>query len=167
MLTRQKRLRRHVETPELDVTPFMNLMIVLVPVLLLSMVFVHTTVIELNFPSVQAGGEAQPEDIRLEIRIEADALVVADQRGIIKRLPVMAEGDHDYDGLGAVMREVKRRVPEKRDATILLAPDTHYQTLVSVMDVVRLQRQRAGDEWVSAELFPDISLGDTAKGGAI
>jgi len=65
-----KRIKRHRtrsrEAAELDVTPFMNLMIVLVPVLLLSMVFTHTTVIELNFPTGE-GSEAafDPEAVHL------------------------------------------------------------------------------------------------------
>lgn len=37
-------------SPDLDITPFMNLMIVLVPVLLLGMVFSQVRMIELNFP---------------------------------------------------------------------------------------------------------------------
>ena len=56
---RSKR-QKHTEAADLDVTPFMNLMIVLVPVLLLSMVFTHTTVIDLNFPAGDAAaGEAK------------------------------------------------------------------------------------------------------------
>ncbi|MCZ6711056.1 MAG: biopolymer transporter ExbD, partial [Gammaproteobacteria bacterium] len=52
----RQRKRKHSEAADIDVTPFMNLMIVLVPVLLLSMVFTRTTVIDLNFPS-GAGAE--------------------------------------------------------------------------------------------------------------
>ncbi len=140
----------------------MNLMIVLVPVLLLSMVFVHTTVIDLNFPSASSSTEAvSSEDVHLEVRIESDALVVADQRGVIKRVP-MTDGVHDFDALGELMFNVKRRFPEKRDATILLAPETDYQTLVFVMDSVRARRSDAGNE---VELFPELSLGD-APGGS-
>lgn len=54
----KKRGKRSMEPSELDVTPFMNLMIVLVPVLLLSLVFTHTAVIELDFPASNSGGGA-------------------------------------------------------------------------------------------------------------
>lgn len=160
MSLRQKRRQRVQETPELDVTPFMNLMIVLVPVLLLSMVFVHTTVIELNFPAAKGGGAADPDLVHLEVQIRDDVLVVADGRSEIKRLPRTDTGQHDFAGLADVMREIKRRLPEKRDATILLEPDTEYQTLVFVMDSMRVHRVLVGGEYVSAELFPDLSLGD-------
>ena len=48
----RRKHRRLVQPVELDITAFMNLMIVLVPVLLLSMVFTQNAVLELNFPSI-------------------------------------------------------------------------------------------------------------------
>ena len=59
--TGRRRALRDVDIPELNVTPFMNLMIVLVPVLLLSLVFTHTTVIELDFPSDSAQTEVSSD----------------------------------------------------------------------------------------------------------
>ena len=160
MNTLSRRRRRNAETPELDVTPFMNLMIVLVPVLLLSMVFVHTTVIELNFPSGGAAGEIDPASVHLEVQIYKDRMVVADGRSVIKTIPALPVGTHDYDTLALTMRELKGRLPDKRDAIILLEPDTDYQTLVFVMDRVRSSPVRVNGEWVQAELFPELSLGD-------
>jgi len=161
-----KRFKRHKkssrEAAELDVTPFMNLMIVLVPVLLLSMVFTHTTVIELNFPTGDAAsGEFDPDAVHLEVAVYADRLVVADGRGgTIKNLP-MIDGQHNYAELSLVMQELKRRMPEKEDITVLLEEDTEYQTLVSVMDKVRSYPTVQALEVVQGELFPVISLGDT------
>jgi biopolymer transport protein ExbD len=159
------RLRRlkHKEAADLDVTPFMNLMIVLVPVLLLSMVFTHTTVIELNFPAGEAAGEIDPENVHLEVIVKADRLIVADGRGgTIRALP-MVDGVHDYAELSRVMQEVKRRMPEKRDIAVLLQADTDYQTLVFVMDRVRSYKAVQGLDVVEAELFPVISLGDSPR----
>lgn len=158
----RQRLKRRHEAADLDVTPFMNLMIVLVPVLLLSMVFTHTTVIDLNFPASDAGGAPQDADVvHLEVTVTADALVVADGRGgVIKRLPRTAAG-HDYAALSEVMQALKRRMPEKRDIMVLLEEETPYQTLVSVMDAVRSYPTVQHMAVVQAELFPVISLGDT------
>jgi biopolymer transport protein ExbD len=159
------RLRRlqHKEAADLDVTPFMNLMIVLVPVLLLSMVFTHTTVIELNFPAGEAAGEIDPENVHLEVIVRDDKLIVADGRGgTIKAIP-MVDGVHDYGQLSLIMQEVKRRMPEKRDIAVLLQADTDYQTLVFVMDRVRSYKAVQGLDVVDAELFPVISLGDSPR----
>jgi biopolymer transport protein ExbD len=154
----RSRHRDLTEPAELEVTPFMNLMIVLVPVLLLSLVFTHTAVIELNFPASDTTGEMDPDSVQLEIRIATDALVVADGRSIIRAIPVLADGTHDYIRLSETLTEVKRRLPAKRDATILLAAATDYQTLVFVMD--RTRAHRPGLSTQALELFPDISLGD-------
>jgi len=55
---------------------------------------------------------------------------------------------------------VKAKYPEKTDATILLESDTPYDTLVQVMDHVRVFEQGTGAQTFQAELFPDISIGD-------
>ena len=157
----RKRRQKHVEAADLDVTPFMNLMIVLVPVLLLSMVFTHTTVIDLNFPTGDAAsGPIDPDAVHLEVQVYADRLVVADGRGgVIKTLPKQ-EDAHNFEELTLVMQELKRRMPEKEDITVLLENETDYQTLVSVMDRVRSYPAVQAMDVVDAELFPVISLGD-------
>jgi biopolymer transport protein ExbD len=157
----RRRKNKHREAADLDVTPFMNLMIVLVPVLLLSMVFTHTTVIDLNFPASDGAESAfDPEAVHLEVLVKNGSIDVADGRGgIIKSIPRLEDG-HDYAQLSLVMQEVKRRMPDKRDITVLLLDETNYQTLVSVMDKVRSYPTVQHLGVVNAELFPVISLGD-------
>ena len=46
-----------VETPELNITTFLNLMVVLIPFLLISAVFSRVTILELSVPT-SAGGAA-------------------------------------------------------------------------------------------------------------
>ena len=161
----RQRRQKHTEAAELDVTPFMNLMIVLVPVLLLSMVFTHTTVIDLNFPaSNSAAGPVDPDAVHLEVVVYSDRLVVADGRGgTIKKLPKLETGVHDIAQLSKVMQELKRRMPEKEDISVLLEADTDYQTLVTIMDTVRSYPTVVAMDVVQAELFPVISLGDTPQ----
>ena len=155
----RRKHRRSVETADLDVTPFMNLMIVLVPVLLLSMVFTHTTVIDLNFPR-PGSAEFDPDAVHLEVVVREDSLSVADGRGgEIRRIDAL--DGHDYAELSLVMQELKRRMPDKRDVTVLLEGETDYQTLVSVLDAVRSYPALQALEVVDAELFPVVSLGDT------
>ena len=140
----------------------MNLMIVLVPVLLLSMVFTHTTVIELNFPTGEGSSAAfDPDAVHLEVQVKSNELLVADGRGGVIKSVVMNDGEHDYAQLTLVLQELKKRMPEKQDITVLLEEQTDYQTLVRVMDRVRSYPAVVGLDVVEAELFPVISLGDT------
>lgn len=156
------RRHKHTEAAELDVTAFMNLMIVLVPVLLLSMVFTHTTVIDLNFPTEDSAADAFDSDsVHLEVVVRNDTLVVADGRGGTIKTIHRIDGEHDFAELSLVMRELKRRMPEKEDITVLLEQQTDYQTLVTIMDKVRSYPTVQYLEVVNAELFPVISLGDS------
>ena len=156
----KKRRVAHRKDAELDVTPFMNMMMMLVSALLASVVFTKITVVDLDFPSGNGIGALDPDQVHLEVIVRDDQLVVADGRGgAIKTLPTI-DGAQDLKGLSLVMQELKRRMPEKRDIVILLEADTNYQTIVSVMDRVRSYSTVQAMEVVEAELFPVISLGD-------
>lgn len=188
-----KRRHTHKEA-ELDITSFMNLMIILVPVLLLSMVFAHTTVLDLKLPDLAAESDSVQEDEdepkQLEVILRADYLDVNYPAGILlKRLPlkeVVAESEestpqdaasagieetslaHDFELLTLVLQEVKRRLSEqgveKRDIFLLSEPNTDYQTIVSAMDAIRSYKTVVVTDVVDAELFPDVSLGDAPEG---
>ena len=53
--------------------------------------------------------------------------------------------------------DLKHRLPDKTNATLLVAEDVDYDTIVQVMDAVRVQQTVEGGEGVSATtLFPQI-----------
>jgi len=150
---RRKHRRLHTE-PDLDITPFMNLMIVLVPVLLLNMVFAHTSVLELNFPTGDSLNQDQQEELQIQVIVYEDQLVVAaNQGGVIKVIP-KADGEYNFIKLKDVMKELKSRVPAKKDVIIMPSTQTSYQTLVTVMDTVRSYETVVAGSVVDAELFP-------------
>jgi hypothetical protein len=92
--------------------------------------------------------------------VRKDLLQVADRNtGPLHTVPNNAQG-YDYDGLAEYLKFVKTKFPDKTDATILLEPNTAYDTLVQVMDRVRVFETGQGANVVQAELFPDISIGD-------
>ncbi|PCK08154.1 MAG: biopolymer transporter ExbD [Alteromonadaceae bacterium] len=169
--------RRRLKTQEadLDITSFMNLMIILVPVLLMSMVFSHTAVLDLKLPDL-ASDESEPpkddlENQALELVIFAEELLVNFPAGTpVKRIPKIPNEDepetldYDYKLLSDTLREIKRTLRlqdvEKKDILILSQQDTDYQTIVRVMDTVRSYKAVQVTSVVEAELFPSISLGD-------
>ncbi len=150
---------------EINITAFMNLMVVLVPFLLMTAVFSHLTILELNLPAAASAkdNKNQKPAFEIQVTIRKNALVLSDNKGgVIKRIPNTAEG-HNYVTLREVLKQVKARFPDKTNATILSEPDTAYNTLVQVMDAVRMYRAFLDGEWIDAELFPDISIGDATK----
>ncbi|MDP2559525.1 biopolymer transporter ExbD [Psychrobium sp. 1_MG-2023] len=156
---------RKREEPELDITSFMSLMIVLVPVLLMMMVFSHISILELKLPSGSGGASEQTEEVkRLELLVEEDALSLFYPQGVLLKTLPKKQGQHDYATLVQALKEVKfllnEKGIEKKDINLLIAPDINYQTIVSVMDSVRSYQAVVAASVVDAELFPDISLSD-------
>ena len=108
--------RRFKEDPELDITSFMNLMIILVPVLLMGMVLSRTTVLDLKLPNMADSSIPQTEEPpqQLELIIRADAFEVNYPAGIrLKRIEKNAAGEYDYKLLSDVLQETKRLLEDK------------------------------------------------------
>jgi len=162
MGARSRRIKKRAV--ELDITAFMNLIVVLVPFLLSSTVFSRLAILELNLPAAASGPASAKQDLQLEVIIRSNALEVADRnRGLIRRIENNADG-YDYAALSAVMRQVKASFPDKVDATILSERNTSYNTLVQVMDAVRVAKVFQANSVASVELFPALSIGDAPMG---
>ena len=158
-MIRRRGRHRQRETAELNITAFMNLMVVLVPFLLITAVFSRMAVLELNLPG-EANEVTQEEKFQLEIVVREDRIDVGTRSaGRARKLP-NKNGAYDLDGLSEFLQQVKASYPDKLDATLLLEPDIPYDALVQVMDTVRVVQQMQDEERVQAELFPDISIGD-------
>jgi biopolymer transport protein ExbD len=158
---RVRRLRR--ESTGLDVTAFINLIVVLVPFLLSTAVFTRMSVLDLSLPAQSTGALAQlsAEKLNLEIVIRADAIEVGDRiGGLIQRIPRTQSGHYDVAALATLALAIKEKFPDKTDATVLPEPNVPYDVLVQVMDSLRAGRQVQGAKVVEVALFPDISIGD-------
>jgi biopolymer transport protein ExbD len=157
--------RRKHPAAELNITAFMNLMVVLVPFLLMTAVFSHITILDLNLPPPGAADKQKPKKPPYELRvtIRGNMLVISDNRlGLIKRIPSKG-GEHDYARLKQTLKQVKARLPQHSNITILAEQKTSYNDLIRTMDNSRSYRVQVDGVWVFAELFPDISIGDAAK----
>jgi len=157
--------RRKHPAAELNITAFMNLMVVLVPFLLMTAVFSHITILDLNLPPPGAQDSKQPKQPPYELRvtIRKNMLVLSDNRnGLIKRIPSKGK-EHNFALLKETLKQVKARIPDHTNITILSERQTRYDDLINAMDSSRSFRAQVDGEWVFAELFPDISIGDAAK----
>ena len=156
----RKRLRHHRHEEELNITAFLNLMVILIPFLLITAAFNRFSILELYLPPASEGALNAVKELQLEVIIRPQSLEVADQQGgLIKRIQNTDEG-YDYQALNELLVQIKVRFPEKRNAFILSEAETSYATMVQVMDAVRMTEQVEAGSVVQAELFPEISLGD-------
>lgn len=162
MSVRNRVRRSHLETPELNITAFMNLMVVLVPFLLISAVFSQLTILELNLPP-DSKSQAQNDQKKVrnfEVIVREGELVVADTIGGVLKVIKNVDGKHDFAGLSELLKKVKTRYPEKQNISILLEPNIQYELLVKTMDTVREVKVVEVGSVVRKELFPQIAIGD-------
>ena len=160
----RKRVRRaHREPPELNITAFMNLMVVLVPFLLISAVFSQLTILELNLPpdsNPQANKKNQKKIRNFEVIVRKDSLIIADTIGGVLKTIKNTNGEHDFSKLSGFLVKLKTKFPKKQNISILLEPDIDYDLLIKAMDTVRVVKVVESASVVQKELFPQISIGD-------
>ncbi|MEM7401312.1 MAG: biopolymer transporter ExbD [Pseudomonadota bacterium] len=160
----KKRWKRRFqkEEAELSVTPFMNLMVILVPFLLIMLVFAKITILELHLPAASNQSEPDLKHLVLEVIVEEDRLIVQDKNGNFRPYMIEKKDDeYDVEHLSLTLQSLKSKHPDNVAASILLQPDIGYENLVLVMDAVRaIDIEDEQGEFTRAELFPEISLGD-------
>jgi len=94
-----RRNRSKKADADLDITSFMNLMIVLVPVLLMMMVFSRITVVELTLPGL--AGISDPQEIeaqKLEVEVDDSGLQVFFPQGyLVTSIPMIEPQEETND----------------------------------------------------------------------
>jgi len=167
VIRNRRRGRYNDDTAELNITAFMNLMVILVPFLLITAVVSRLAILELNLPGSSNEPVAQQDQVfQLEVIVRSNKIEVGDRnQGLLGIYPNTDDG-YDYSALSVKLAELKKRYPSKTDASILLEQDIPYDTLVQVMDRVRVAEEIEEQSVVRSDLFPDISIGDApAPGG--
>ncbi|MCK9687636.1 ExbD/TolR family protein [Scleromatobacter humisilvae] len=157
----RRRLKKGSEA--LEVSAFINLIVVLVPFLLSTAVFSRIAVVDLTLPAKSANYEGLKEnDLKLEVVVRHDAIEVGDKiGGLISRIPNTADGATDTTSLNTVMLQVKQKFPAVTSASVLPEPNIPYDTMIHVMDAMRTAKTaNGGTEVVDVDLFPAISIGD-------
>ncbi|MBN2083580.1 MAG: biopolymer transporter ExbD [Anaerolineales bacterium] len=150
--------RRRKEAPELEMTTFLNLMVVLVPFLLITAVFSRITIAELDLPSAISEEPSAPT-FRVEVVLRGAGLEIMDGSRVVLEIPKTG-GAYDLEKLSDYLVAVKGRYPDKEDASVLLEPDIPYDHLIQVMDAVRSFETHDAGEKILTSLFPAISIGD-------
>ena len=154
--------RKHVqETVELNITAFLNLMVILVPFLLITAVFSRITVLELNLPSKNAIAKQEEKiKLQLELVVRNDSFEIRDSNlGRIKYFP-RTEDDTNWKAFTDILVEIKTRFPDEQNISLLLEPKINYKTLIQIMDRVRSADVIQFTDVETVELFPNISIGD-------
>ena len=167
VIGRSARIARHHkrhDVAEINLTSMIDMMTILVFFLLVHGGFIRLAMLELNLPSAQSEPSKTPPTFQLEITVREGGIEVGDRSsGVLSRIEKSAAGGgYDLAKLTEYLTRVKQQFPDKTDATLLLEPDIQYDSLVAVMDRIRVAEQldTPNRRVLRMELFPDISIGD-------
>ena len=162
MARRRHHYKRRVSaTYEIDVTTFLNLMVVLVPFLLITAVFSRLTIVELDLPSAAGGPTNNEDSFRVEVIVREEGMEISNGSATIASIP-KKDDEYDLDTLSEMIVELKREYPEHNAASVLMEPFIPYDHLIQVMDIVRAVEVPTGneDEVELYALFSEVSVGE-------
>ena len=98
----------------------------------------------MNLPGPDTASEATPATFELEVILRREQLQVADRNsGVLQSIPATTSGQ-DVVRLSQYLQQVKGRFPDQSAATLLVANDVDYDTIVQVMDALSARQSMAG-----------------------
>jgi biopolymer transport protein ExbD len=150
------RKRRYRESNvELDLTAFMNLMVIMIPSLLVNAVFTQVNVLNVDQPgdgaphSVKA---AEKPTLTLDVGVYPDRFVVSN-RGQGQLAEIVG---HNYAQLNKALVEIKGKYPTVSSATLRVEDTVKYQEIIYTIDAIRVvESEKTGNSYA---LFPNVQL---------
>lgn len=185
---RKSRIRTEpseLQESDLDMTPILSLMIVLIPMLLLSAAFVQVKVIDAPLPQFIA--EAIAENKSGEQLIEVDLELLKD-RAVRVNLSVNGKGSQrtvasvsaesgpvvDLEGVRAELIRVKRAHPTVFSISVNPSAEITYDEIVKVLDTARTSgsaevqfeiiNKESGEKSSTDLMFPEVVFGNLLEG---
>jgi len=133
---RRHRGYREIIQSDLEIMPLMNLFVAMIPMLLISAVFLNVTVIEMKAPSDSSDASVKKkESLGLAVTIK-DEYFVIEGRKIAKRVIRRSDDDAD-DQLAGALGDIARSHPANQDVIIISQGHTEYGDIIAVMDISR------------------------------
>ena len=127
------------EEDNLNITPVMNIFLILVPFLLLTAVFVRISILEFSLPTSTQAGEAQKPQNNPVVTILAISEKGFELKTKGMKIPfiVKKEDNFDFQTLVEKLQKIKETHVQTED--IILAPHAliKYDTIIKVMDRCR------------------------------
>ncbi|MFH1845566.1 MAG: biopolymer transporter ExbD [bacterium] len=125
---------RLVEDGNVDVTPVMNMFIILIPFLVSMAVFSHLSVLEFSLPADGGTGRIKdPESLPITVAMTSNELAVTRGEFILASLPILEGPDSGYDfaALTAALAPLAQLAPTGTDSTVTAS---YPQNIVIAID---------------------------------
>ena len=175
---RKTRVREHDEVGELNIVPYLDIMMNLIMFMLLSMTGLAVFgILNVNAPSYggpSAGVSDNPEQpkLLLSVLISKKGYYVAGAGAVLGQenpggeatagvageptVPKRPDGTYDTASLTAKMVQIKSAFPSESKVIVGAEADIPYETLIDTMDAIRETGGAAGGE--RKLLFSDVTL---------
>jgi biopolymer transport protein ExbD len=174
----RRRIREAEETGELNIVPYLDVVVNLVMFMLLSMTGLITLgVLNVSAPKIggEGGAAAAAQDagpkLLLTVAVGRQGFYIAGAGGVLgpdanatdltrpPTIPVRADGSYDFPALSAQLWSIKEKFPSESQVILTADGSVIYDILIQTMDACREQVVKAADGKVERKpLFFDVSL---------
>jgi biopolymer transport protein ExbD len=176
-----RRARGDESSYELNLAPLLDIIVSIVPMLLLSVVFVRITMIDTPVPQVvekaiAAANEKMKDQVSITLAVAKTGFrfTINDQGKTKEQVVAAKDGKLDFDGLHKETVALKKTYPQV--FRLELSPDSEVELtdIVRAMDKVRMLGKdegklkftdvTSGKPLETDLMFPDITFGNIAGG---
>ncbi len=173
----RRRIRDDEETGELNIVPYLDVVVNLVMFMLLSMTGLITLgVLNVSAPRIggEAGAAAAQESgpkLLLTVAVGRQGFYIAGANGVLgsdanaadltrpPTIPLRADGKYDFPALSAQLVTIKEKFPNETQVILTADGTVVYDILIQTMDACREQVVKGPDGKVDRKaLFFDVSL---------
>ena len=177
---RKYRHRESDATFELNLAPMLDIIVSIVPMLLLSVVFVRIAVVETPVPQAVQKAMVEAENkndvqIQLSVGQQYGFKIQVMTKGKTQDITVANKGtEYDLDGLHKQMISLKQTYPDVFKMELHPSEEVPLEKIVAVMDKVRNRTKEdpvlyftdteTGKKVETELIFPDVVFGNVAGG---
>jgi biopolymer transport protein TolR len=170
---RKLRIRDHTEVGELNIVPYLDILMNLIMFMLLSITglsafgILNVNAPNYGGPAAQMTDDADKPKLLLTVLISKRGYYVAATGGVLGQqqapanpaeappsIPKTALGEYDYTALTQSMVNIKKEFPSESKVIVGAEGDIPYEVLVATMDAIR---ETPGKD--RTVLFSDVTLG--------
>lgn len=159
-----QRRKSQEEPGELDLTPYMNFVMILIPVIMQASEYIKLAMIKIDLPPAQGPGNGSQTDtptpqetIDLSVSITTGGFTITSAKARLPIIPLKGT-EYDYNELSKKLWEIKQQIqgqyPDDQNIVIAASQDIRYEVIVNTMDAARSYTEGLK----SYIMFPSVAL---------
>lgn len=151
---------------ELDLTPYMNFVMILIPVIMQASEYIKLAMLKIDLPPAQGGGGGQsetpppPEEetLDLAVAITKNGFTIVSKTATMPIIPLKGT-EYNFEELNKQLWDLKQQVtgqyPDDTKIIISAGLEVRYEVIIKTMDATRSFKTPDNKLHV---MFPDVSL---------